>query len=512
MPARWPPTLTLRGPWAADVTYEPGDVVPDGGQTWRAVHRNLNARPPSSAWTRQVPGGGGGGGDGALLGTISDVQFHEADKLNSTSYVAKSITAASDMHGGSGRPAESVVIDKTADQTIVLTAHNLSGSRNLHITRYTAAGAYILDHWIGNPGDTTTETISGASDEFLIFYFEGAPGATAYGDFEVKVDTATNLVGPPPPPTPPSGGETVVTYPTPPLLPPREELEAIVGTGTPFTDLGLVAADFAVPTPPIARLQGALDNAGISRLRGAVKALHTGTHVIATLPYALSPFRPMRFAIPKGSGSLTVLTIGADNKLTVTANANDILYFDGVHFPSPNYGYVSGTADLVLESPTTFAKTPGTTTPGATGVIVDGCGTVKGRNITPNFDGSFGLNAALFEPPEGFPINYLLFGGYNASVPITKNLKPEYQFRLPHAVKWTVLSGHDAGQSGGTPDIGHAEWFNSNVQFQEEQPYVRCVVNITDAPYHPTNVYRICVNIAMIGPDDESWYVGGTDS
>jgi hypothetical protein len=293
MPARWPPTLTLRGPWAADVTYEPGDVVPDGGQTWRAVHRNLNARPPSSAWTRQVPGGGvGAGGGHTIVGQDG------------------ATTMRAGLHFAHEEPAE--------------------------------------DAW-GNVSDV-----------------------------------------------PPSGGETVVTYPTPPLLPPREELEAIVGTGTPFTDLGLVAADFAVPTPPIARLQGALDNAGISRLRGAVKALHTGTHVIATLPYALSPFRPMRFAIPKGSGSLTVLTIGADNKLTVTANANDILYFDGVHFPSPNYGYVSGTADPV--------------------------------------------------------------------------------------------------------------------QFQEEQPYVRCVVNITDAPYHPTNVYRICVNIAMIGPDDESWYVGGTDS
>lgn len=176
-----------KGEWDDATAYVEGDVVINDDDTWVATVDN----------TDTVPGSPGGPVEGALLGTVSDVQFHEGDKLNSTVYVAKSVTASSDVHGGSGRPAEPIVIDKSASQDIVLSAHNLSGSRNLHIYRFTSAGSYINDSFFGAPGATTTVTLTGSGDEWIFFHFEGAPGATAYGDFEVKVDTATNLVGPP---------------------------------------------------------------------------------------------------------------------------------------------------------------------------------------------------------------------------------------------------------------------------------------------------------------------------
>ena len=140
--------------------------------------------------------------EGALVTTISAVEYHEGDRINSTSYVPKSITASSDMHGGAGRPAEALIIDKSASQTTVLTANNLSGTRNLHYTRYDASGSYISDGVMASPSSTGTQTFTGSADEFVAFYFEGSGGSTAYGDFEVKVDTPANLVGPPTEETP----------------------------------------------------------------------------------------------------------------------------------------------------------------------------------------------------------------------------------------------------------------------------------------------------------------------
>lgn len=184
--------LTWRGEWVPDTAYAVDDIVlhPNTG-TWVAVAGSTNVEPGSEVAPPPTVV------EGALLGTVSDVQFHEGDKLASTTYVARSITASSDFHGGLGRPAEPIVIDKTASQTTVLTFNNHSATRRVCVIRYTPAGVELSNTVVAGYSTTGTLTLTGAGDEWLAVYFDGGPGATAYGDFDVEVDTAANLVGPP---------------------------------------------------------------------------------------------------------------------------------------------------------------------------------------------------------------------------------------------------------------------------------------------------------------------------
>jgi hypothetical protein len=184
--------LTWRGEWLPDTAYAVDDLVlhPNTG-TWVAVADNTNVEPGSEVGPPPTVI------EGALLGTVSDVQFHEGDKLASTTYVARSITASSDFHGGLGRPAEPIVIDKSASQTTVLTFNNHSATRRVCVIRYTAAGLELSNTVVAGYSATGTLTLTGPDDQWLAVYFDGGPGATAYGDFDVEVDTAANLIGPP---------------------------------------------------------------------------------------------------------------------------------------------------------------------------------------------------------------------------------------------------------------------------------------------------------------------------
>jgi hypothetical protein len=184
-------------------------VIHDEQGTWVAVADNTNVEPGSEVAPPPTVI------EGALLGTISDVNYHEGDKLASTTYVARSITASSDFHGGLGRPAEPIVIDKSASQTTVLTFNNHSGTRRVCVIRYAAGGGELSNTVVAGYSSTGTLTLTGSGDEWLAVYFDGGPGATAYGDFDVEVDTAANLVGPPTAPSsvawellasPPGGG------------------------------------------------------------------------------------------------------------------------------------------------------------------------------------------------------------------------------------------------------------------------------------------------------------------
>lgn len=134
--------------------------------------------------------------EGALLGTLHGVEFRETDRLISTDYVTKRATSESDQDTGAGRPAVPVLIDKFAAQTTVVTVHNLSPDRSVTLHRYDQAGTVLGADLTVAIGGTGSVTMTGATPEWCIVYFNGAPGATAYGEFEVKVDTSANLAGP----------------------------------------------------------------------------------------------------------------------------------------------------------------------------------------------------------------------------------------------------------------------------------------------------------------------------
>ena len=97
------------GDWDGGSAYAANQMVSHDGGIWRATEGSTGKEPGGVVF---IPG--------AYMGVLfSGVFVHQHDRVGSTSYVTKHITAASDIDGGSDRPAEPIVVDKSASQTTV---------------------------------------------------------------------------------------------------------------------------------------------------------------------------------------------------------------------------------------------------------------------------------------------------------------------------------------------------------------------------------------------------------
>jgi hypothetical protein len=179
-----PEGLNWRGPWDGAAAYAQDDAVSYAGSSWIA---------PAAMTVGTVPGAVP---SDPLVYTVRGVRTYASDRLNSATFVAKTISAASDVTDISGRKAESVLIDRTASTAHNLTVRNDHPSALMNAAVYDGAGNFqtIFANGIAANGGTAVLALpAGSNDLIAIAYFTSVDA----GSFAVSVSNPATLVAPP---------------------------------------------------------------------------------------------------------------------------------------------------------------------------------------------------------------------------------------------------------------------------------------------------------------------------